>query len=104
VPGREVGLVVGRDVQFRFFASAVRKEDKVGTALREWDEEELVETAPMQLNLPAAESQEEGFVPVRFHSKINELGVFELWCNSVRDAQRWKLEFNVREDVGASQA
>ncbi len=29
VPGREVGLVVGREVQFRFFASAVRKEDRV---------------------------------------------------------------------------
>jgi hypothetical protein len=104
VPGREVGLVVGRDVQFRFFASAIRKEDKVGTSLRQWDDEELVETAPMQLNLPAAEAPDEGFVPVRFHSKISELGVFELWCNSVRDDQRWKLEFNVREDVGATQA
>ncbi len=104
VPGREVGLVVGRDVQFRFFASATRKDDRVGTALRQWEDDELIETAPMHLNLPAAEAPEEGFVPVRFHSKISELGVFELWCNSVRDDQRWKLEFNVREDVGAAQA
>ncbi len=104
VPGREVGLVVGREVQFRFFASAVRKEDRVGTVLRDWDEEELVETAPMQLTLPAIDSPDEGFVPVRFHSKINELGVFELWCNSVRNEQSWKLEFNVREDAGAIQA
>jgi len=36
---------------------------------------------------------------VKFHSKITELGVFELWCQSVRDNQRWKLEFNVREDA-----
>ncbi len=104
VPGREVGLVVGREVQFRFFASAARKDDKVGMSLRHWDEDELTETAPMQLNLPAAEATDEGFVPVRFHSKISELGVFELWCNSVRDEQRWKLEFNVREDVGAAPA
>lgn len=104
VPGREVGLVVGREVQFRFFASAIRKEDRVGTVLRDWDEEELVETAPMQLMLPADDAPDEGFVPVRFHSKINELGVFELWCNSVRNEQSWKLEFNVREDAGAVQA
>ncbi len=97
VPGRDVGLVVGREVQFRFFASACRKEDRVGTMLKHWDEEELVETAPMKLTLPTGtESQDEGFVPVRFHSKISELGVFELWCNSIRDQQRWKLEFNVR--------
>jgi Hsp70 protein len=97
VPGREVGLVVGREVQFRFFASACRKEDRVGSSLRQWDEEELVETAPMRLTLPAGtDEQDEGFVPVRFHSKINELGVFELWCNSIRDDQKWKLEFNVR--------
>lgn len=109
VPGREVGLVVGREVQFRFFASAVRKEDRVGTVLRDWDEEELVETAPMQLTLPVGDAPDEGFVPVRFHSKINELGVFELWCNSVRNDHNWKLEFNVREDAlsegaGAAQA
>lgn len=99
VPGREVGLVVGREVQFRFFASANRKEDRVGSVLRDWDEDELVETVPMQLTLPADDAPDEGFVPVRFHSKINELGVFELWCNSVRNDQKWKLEFNVREDM-----
>ena len=104
VPGREVGLVVGREVHFRFFASAVRKEDRVGAVLRDWDEDELIETAPMQLTLPADDAPDEGFVPVRFHSKINELGVFELWCNSVRSTQSWKLEFNVREDAGAVQA
>ena len=104
VPGREVGLVVGREVQFRFFASAVRKEDRVGSLLRGWDEDELIETAPMQLTLPADDVPDEGIVPVRFHSKINELGVFELWCNSVHNEQSWKLEFNVREDAGAVQA
>jgi molecular chaperone DnaK (HSP70) len=104
VPGREIGLVVGREAKFRFFAAANRKQDIVGTTLRDWDEDELLETAPMELSLDAAEAPEEGFVPVRFHSRISELGVFELWCKSTRDAQQWKLEFNVREDAEASQA
>jgi molecular chaperone DnaK (HSP70) len=104
VPGREVGLVVGRPARFRFFAAANRKEDLVGTTLRQWDEEELVETSPMELTLDVAEAPEQGFVPVRFHSRISELGVFELWCKSTRDEQTWKLEFSVREDVEASKS
>jgi hypothetical protein len=98
VPGREVGLVVGKTVSFRFFSSSSRKEDRVGNLLRYWDEEELIETSPLELVLHADLVPDEGFIPVRFHSKITELGVFELWCHSVRDDQRWKLEFNVRED------
>ena len=101
VPGREIGLVVGREAKFRFFAAANRKQDTVGTTLRHWDEDELVETAPMELTLDIADAPEEGFVPVRFHSRVSELGVFELWCKSIRDQQQWKLEFNVREDTEA---
>ena len=103
VPGREIGLVVGREAKFRFFAAADRKRDTVGTTLRDWDESELVETAPMELTLDVAEAPEEGFVPVRFHSRVSELGVFELYCKSTRDDQQWKLEFNVREEAEAAQ-
>jgi hypothetical protein len=100
VPSREVGLVVGKPARFRFFSSTHRKQDRVGTTLRQWDEEELQETAPMELVLPVEDGSEENFVPVHFHSQLSELGVFELWCHSTRDGQRWKLEFNVREDAG----
>ncbi|MFO1065750.1 MAG: hypothetical protein U0892_17955, partial [Pirellulales bacterium] len=93
--------VVGKPARFRFFSSVRRKSDRVGTALKFWDDEELDETAPLELALTVEDGSEETFVPVRFHSRISELGVFELWCNSTRDSQRWKLEFNVREDVDA---
>ena len=39
---------------------------------------------------------EEDYVPVRFHSRITELGVLELWCVGTKTAGRWKLEFSVR--------
>jgi hypothetical protein len=38
-------------------------------------------------------------VPVRFQSQITELGVFELWCQSTKSSNRWKLEFSVRKDA-----
>lgn len=100
VPSREIGLVVGKPAKFRFFSSTHRKQDRVGATLRDWDEEELLETAPMELELPIQDGSDDNFVPVRFHSQLSELGVFELWCHSTRDTQRWKLEFNVREDAG----
>ena len=100
VPSREIGLVVGKPAKFRFFSSTHRKDDRVGATLRDWDEEELLETAPMELELPIQDGSDDNFVPVRFQSQLSELGVFELWCHSTRDDQRWKLEFNVREDAG----
>ncbi|EMI54140.1 hypothetical protein RSSM_04427 [Rhodopirellula sallentina SM41] len=36
------------------------------------------------------------FVPVRFQSRVTELGMFELWCHSSQSDRNWKLEFNAR--------
>ncbi len=82
VPGKEVGLVVGQSARFRFFASPTRKEDRPGTVVKYWDEEELQETSPLELQLEVGETPQETIVPVRFHSKVTELGVFELWCRA----------------------
>jgi hypothetical protein len=99
VPGDEIGLVVGEPATFRFFSAAARKQDKPGELLASWSEAELVETDSLEANLPKPEKVEEDYVPVRFHSRISELGIFELWCVSTISDQRWKLEFSVREDA-----
>ncbi|WP_442484813.1 Hsp70 family protein [Aeoliella sp. SH292] len=97
VPSGEIGLVLGEPVQFRFFSSAVRNADKPGDLLPAIREEELSETAPLEATLAANEGEGEDYVPVRFQSHITELGMFELWCCSTKSADRWKLEFSVRE-------
>ncbi len=93
----DIGLVIGEPAQFRFFSSAVRKQDNPGTVLPSWSEDDLVETDSVEAVLPADESIDEPYVPVRFHTRITELGVFELWCFSPQTGGRWKLEFSVRE-------
>ena len=98
VGGEEIGLVVGEQAHFRFFSSSTRKEDKPGDVLDRWSEEELVETDSMEATLPAAKGAQDGFVPVRFVSRITELGVLELWCESTVSEEKWKLEFSVREE------
>jgi len=99
VPADDIGLVVGEPAHFRFFSSSVRKDDRPGDVLRAWREDELTETDPLETELMADEAIEEAYVPVRFHSRITELGMFELWCLSSVSDKRWKLEFSVREDA-----
>ncbi len=99
VPGGEIGLVVGEQGVFRFFSSAVRKQDKPGDLVASWTEDELSETDSLEATLPAAQETADGYVPVKFHSRITELGLFELWCVSTISDERWKLEFSVREDA-----
>lgn len=103
VPSGEVGLVIGQPARFRFFASSTRKDDAAGTLLGHWQPDELVETHPVEVTLATHVELKDPFVPVRFHSRVTELGIFELWCRSVRDEQQWKLDFNVRDDNGGSE-
>jgi len=98
VPGEEIGLVVGEPAQFRFFSSSVRKDDRPGDLLTTWTGDELTETDSLETELTRDESIDEPYVPVRFHSKITELGMFELWCVGTSTNRRWKLEFSVREE------
>jgi hypothetical protein len=96
IPGREFGLVVGQQVEFRFLSSTSRQSDTIGTVVEDWSDA-IEELAPLRQVLEPAES-DEGVIPVHLHSRVTEVGTLELSCRS-RDGRRsWKLEFNVRED------
>ena len=101
VPADDIGLVLGEPVQFRFFSSAVRKEDTPGDLLADWEENELVESDSLESSLQAKKKTDEPYVPVTFESHVTELGMFELWCVSTNSKDRWKLEFSVRDDPEA---
>jgi len=97
IPGREFGLIVGQPAEFRFFTSAVRKNDNAGVLIEDFGEE-LEELSPMEVSFGSGESSAE-VVPVSFETVVTETGMLQLWCVA-RDGRRWKLEFNVRERVG----
>jgi hypothetical protein len=99
VPGDEIGLIVGQAAQFRFFSSSTRRHDRPGEVLSSWSPDDIQETDSLETVLPADESLEEAYVPVRFQSHVTELGVLELWCVNAQTNKRWKLEFSVREDA-----
>jgi len=99
IPGREFGLVVGESAEFRFLASAVRKNDQPGDLIED-PGGELEELAPMEVAFEAGETSSE-VVPVSFETVVTETGMLQLWCVA-RDGRRWKLEFNVRQRVEAA--
>jgi hypothetical protein len=102
IPSDPVGLIIGEPARFRFFSSSVRADDQPGTRLERWSPDELTETDSMEATLPREGDAEDEYVPVTFQSRITELGVFELWCVSLADERRWKLEFSVRDDAETS--
>jgi hypothetical protein len=92
--GRDFGLVTGELVEFRFFSSNVRAGDRVGDLVD--SEEDLEETASLQVALPPLEGREGAMIPVALHCVVTELGTLELWMRHEPSGQKWKLEFNVR--------
>lgn len=99
IPDREFGLVVGEPAEFRFYNSAVRKDDSPGSIIEDVGED-LQELSPMEVCLPATDGPGE-VVPVTLETVITETGLLQLWCVA-RDGRRWKLEFNVRERVAGA--
>lgn len=95
IPDREFGLIVGEPAEFRFFCSAVRKNDTPGQMIEDFGDD-LEELAPMEVQLTGTG----GIVPVSLETVVTETGVLQLWCVA-HDGRRWKLEFNVRERVAA---
>ncbi len=102
---KEFGLVLGEPAVFQLLASNTRKTDAVGETVEDWNDE-LEEVTLMETLLPPPPNREDeeaeaqavgGLVPVWLQSKMTEIGTLELWCVARNGDQRWKLEFNIRE-------
>jgi hypothetical protein len=97
VPSQEFALVVSEPTRFRFFASSVRRDDRVGDMLEDAaNSDELEELAPIETTLPAEPGKEGKLVPVNLQAAVTEVGTLELRCLEKGGPGRWKLELNVR--------
>ncbi|MEW6762147.1 MAG: Hsp70 family protein [Pseudomonadota bacterium] len=96
LPGQEFGLVIGEPVNFRFFGSTTRRQDRIGEVLDFWGPEELQELGEIQATLPAEGRVAGDVVQVKLHALATDAGTLELAAVS-REGQRWKIEFDVRQ-------
>lgn len=89
---QEFALVVGEPAKFDFLGS-MRHDDEVGSVIEDW-EGEIQAIAEIETTL---DGEQGSVVPVTLEVMVTEVGTLALWCVSKADGQRWKLEFNVRE-------
>ncbi len=89
--------MIGEPTRFRFFASSVRRDDKVGQMFEDpLLGDEFEELAPIETELPADGREAGKPVPVNLQAAVTEVGTLELRCLEKNGPGRWKLELNVR--------
>ena len=97
IPPQEFALVVGEPTRFRFFASSLRRDDRVGALLDDAaTDDAFEELAPIETTLPAEPGRAGQLVPVQIQAAVTELGMLEVRCVERDGPGRWKLELNVR--------
>jgi hypothetical protein len=97
VPPQEFALVVGEPTRFRFFASSVRRDDRVGDMLDQAAQQDgLEELAPIETTLPGQPGKAGTLVPVNLQAAVTEIGTLELRCLERDGPGQWRLELNVR--------
>ncbi len=101
LPPYEFGVVVGEPVHFRFFASNVRRDDAVGARLDWWPEDEIEELESIEVTLPADQRSPGAIVPVHLAARVTEVGTLQLEAVSRDGGERWKVEFDVRDEAAA---
>jgi hypothetical protein len=96
---QELGLVVGEPVSFRFFESAVRREDLPGVVLDRLDGQ-LAELPAIEATLPVEPGSTHrvgDIVPVQLQAAVTELGTLRLEAIGLSGKnERWKIELDVR--------
>ncbi len=97
IPPQEFGLVTGEPTRFRFFASSVRRDDKVGAMIDDVaGRDDLEELAPLETTLPGQPQPYGELTPVNLQAAVTEVGTLEVRCLEKNGQGRWKLELNVR--------
>ncbi len=101
LPDDELGLVVGENVTFRFFAASARKDDLAGALIDLGTPAiaaTITELDPVEKLVPIEGERRSGdVVPIRLEAHVTEVGTLELWCAARDGRGRWKLEYSVRE-------
>ena len=92
---RRVRFGYREPVEFRFFSSAVRAGDRIGTKIENADKT-LEETSSLTIALPPVAGEAQQVVPVTLRPIVTGVGTLELWMCHRHSDRKWKLEFNLR--------
>jgi molecular chaperone DnaK (HSP70) len=98
LPKPELELALGQPVLFPLYSSTVRGKDKPGDVLK-IPAHQLLHLPPLHTVLRGGKRSGTKHVPVTLSARSTEIGTLELYCVARDGANRWRLEFNVRDIV-----
>lgn len=88
-------LLVSQPVEFPLYVSSTRLTDLPG-AIVPFDREQMTPLPPIRTVIRSGSKGETGRVPIQLHARLTEIGTLDLWCSSLDQDRRWKLQFDVR--------
>jgi molecular chaperone DnaK (HSP70) len=97
ISDQSFGLIVGEQVKFDLYASNTRKQDEIGS-FAESDQNDISLVTSMETQLEIDNDSAGTMIPILLQVSATEIGTLELWCASHENDQKWKLEFNVRQE------
>lgn len=97
--GHDLELTLGQPVTFPLASSSVRPKDQAGD-LAAPDADSIRVLPPLVGMMRVGRKAKAERVPVRVTSRVTEVGTVELWCQSVRDDRRWRLQIQLRGPSG----
>ncbi|MFA6009728.1 MAG: Hsp70 family protein [Desulfobacteraceae bacterium] len=92
----EFVLITGEPVVFDILGSTMRKDDTPGTVVDGWRDGEIENIAIIETTLTGESGR---MIPVYFEISVTEIGTLEFHCVSRETGEKWKLEFNVRDNL-----
>jgi len=93
----EFALVVGQNVDFRFFQSKNADVSELGQTVNAFSLNSLNELGKIQVSLDAGHYQEGDRVRVILSSRVSELGLLLLEAHDTQSDLSWTLEYQVRD-------
>ncbi len=94
----ELELALGQPVMFPLYTSTVRGDDRAGDLLTVAPDQ-LLRMPPLHTVLRGGKRSGTKSVPVTLAARSTAIGTLELFCVARDGANRWRLEFNVRDLV-----
>jgi molecular chaperone DnaK (HSP70) len=100
VEGHDLELLANRPVAFPLFTATDRSGEHPGELIA-LAPERFTALPPIRTVLRFGRKLEERALPVQLESQLTEIGTLALWCRSRTTDHRWRLEFRLRDTVGA---
>jgi molecular chaperone DnaK (HSP70) len=99
----EFELLANRPVSFPLYTATDRSGERAGEIVTA-PAGALSALPPLRTVLRFGRKLQEQALPVHLEVRLTEIGTLELWCRSRTTEHRWRLDFRLRETVGAAPA